>query len=566
MIKGWKITGKKGFYESGQSQSSPPKVLSEFVIPRAGIYYVAVNLGIDIPDEFVVNVTIAINSKPEELNGLTAVVKGNQTVYVVLSGFVRLFEQDLLSVQVATTNGITLFADSAFSLQLLASLDSVPGFRAVLSRDATTPANNLHGDVEWSTSGSKGLFLSQSGFSILGEFTATCSGIYHFSANVLIQTNRSESNITLNLEMNTNNRMETAAVSHSSRGQLQTLHLQGSYNLIKGQRVYLHVISSLELSKVLQGSAFSGLLIGSAESSSAAFALQLNESEQVTSPGRHVLTGWTANGSTTLFQFPDTKIADGKFTSTIEGIYLASVQVNLKLGQVSSYEHIGVYLAIDQDPTNGLHARKSVLSTAETVGIAGVFYLHKGQTLNVILHKEGNNTVLMKENSKFCVFLLRMEWPVIGATLANNVTYNTAGFLQLNSWAIETTTVNFYKSVFNSSSGHFTAPANGTYFISCNMILYGTISSPVGVLIGVNGNLDASKGIYSSSDLISSPSTINVAGTMRLQHSDKVAVFIYSDRNVQLVVTMETGFFVVLLGTNPKKNPGVFAGVLSIPV
>ena len=559
LIKGWKTSGREGSYDSGHFENPP---FNEFVIPKQGIYFVAINLGVDIPNENTVKAAVAINSKPQELNGLTGVVSGKQKAYVALSGFVRLEQNDDLSLHVTTNATMTLLYNSVFSFQLVASLDTVPGFRAILSRKTRLLTNNTK--IEWTTSGTKGLFLSQSGFSILGRFTAACDGIYSFATNLLIQNNASESDATAMLVTNLRHRMETIALSHSSKGPLHYVHLMGSYKLFKGQQIYLRAFSSEANSWMLQGSAFSGILSVKEGSFPEAFSLQLNKHLQISAAGKRALSGWTSNGSTELFLIPNTAMMHERFTASTEGVYLASVQINLKTKYSGNAEQVKVCLSISQDLNSGLYAEKGVSNVTETIALSGIIYLRKHQALRVLLQKETNASVIIEANSKFSLYLLKIDWPVVSATLGNDISFSSAGSLRLKPWiVVSRTIVPSWKSIFDSVNGYFTAPVDGHYFVSCNLIVHGTRSS-VQLLVEMNGNVDAEKSTQASTDLTTYTSTLNVAGTMWLQGGDVISMILISKQNAQLVLSDETGFFVVLLGTNKIKNPAIRAGKESL--
>ena len=568
-INKWTVVAKNGGFSSTASGFN-----KNFIVRDNGIYYVAGNFRIKNANSSFVKVSIVVNSKFEDPNGLTTVY-GNTTLEgtVTLSGVVQLYENDALSVAIgasAVDCNVTLLEDSTFSVVRMAQIGTVPGFHAVLPRDVEVLPFSRRRLEDWHTSGTKGLFQTLTGFSpSTGTFCAIIDGVYKFAANINVESIQHEGNSTLLLVLNN---QSTLVRSYSSGTEKRASGMDGLLYLTKGDCVELRIQSGDQFPfRVAANSGFSALYLGANKSSVPAFSAQLRRQSQVSpSGGWHLVSSWSDTVSRGRFQSESDILKNNQslFQPPASGLYYVSALLNVEILDPQATNQIYGLITVDQ-PSNvngngGLMTGKSVSVGTNTLSISGVMSLKHDQTLKIFLRQEGGGTTVIDSSSLFCVSMVTYDWPGVTATLSVERPIVDSDWIELRDWR---TSGNYGTYSFDDafSSGRYRVYQDGTYFVSCNVIMNGNESASLEALIAVDQVVDPRNGLYSYDGNVTNHVTLNVAGALKLRKGQSVSVFVRVEQSGPWTVRTETGMSVALIGAERLESEGVlgfFAGIV----
>ena len=260
LVKGWTVSSSRQgmFLSAGAGENA---FHDTFKIPKPGIYFVSLNLMMTNASDGFLIASLIINNDFEATSGIDGIF-GNTGLNgsLSLSGFLRLYQNDFLSLYLRGSGG-TLLRDSTFSVLYMSNIGSVPGFHTLLSRDQIIQ-NQAKSRIEnWRASGSKGLFVMRSGTSpSVGMFCAIIEGIHKFTSNINIQSNGNPTRYALSFALNSN---VTLLRQFSSRRWKYSTGVSGVFYLYRGDCVELQIelISGGDLI-LKSGSSFSGLFLG----------------------------------------------------------------------------------------------------------------------------------------------------------------------------------------------------------------------------------------------------------------------------------------------------------------
>ena len=567
LVGPWIVTSRNGPFEA--TASGGKGFQNRFITPESGIYFVALNLQMSNAAAGFIKASLVINGELEETNGFEGVY-GKTTLRetVSLSGFLRLYENDVLALYLYGSKG-SLLRDSTFSVMQMSRIGSVPGFHAVLTREQAIRPQIMTRLQSWRTSGTKGLFSMHSGTSpSVGLFCAILQGIYQFSSNINVESNNQLTDCTLAMVLNSKT---TLVKRYSSGAKKYSTSVSGMFHLNRGDCVELKITtSSGGHLKVLSGSSFSGLFLGLRREVAQRFsATLLAETRAGTSLGWNTVTNWTINSTRRNFQSEEMTLRTNQstFISNDNGLFLVTALININ----SSSKSLKHLLVAVKDPPSGLTgndgllAGKTFSSSSGSLTVSGVVWLKKDDTLTVYVHSDDRDSEVV--GGLFCVSVISYDWPGVAATLKENIPLYSTGWTKLTAWKTHSTPGLFsFDNAFFPANGVYRPHQEGTYFLSCNVILRGGGEGNLSVVMAIDDVIDTGNGLYSLNENPKPVVTLNVAGSIRLKTNQTVSIYVKTTASSSWNVSKETGFSVALIGADSLSTPGFFAGEsLKIP-
>ena len=564
LVKPWSVTSRKGFFEAAASGGK--SFSDSFVTPEPAIYFVALNLHMVNTSDGFLKATLVINRAFQETNGISGMY-GNSTLgrTLSLSGFLRLYENDVLALYLHGSTG-TLLRDSTFSVVQIARIGSVPGFHAVLSSDLAIQPQKKTRIESWRTSGTKGLFSTHSGASpSVGLFCAILEGIHLFTSNINVESDNQLTRCLLAIVLNSNT---TLVQKYSSGAMKYSTGVSGMFYLNRGDCVQLRVKSiSAGILTVQSGSSYSGLFLGIKRETTPQFSVSLHADNQAgKSVGLNRVENWSISSSRRNFQSQDMilKATHSTFHSSADGIFLVTALVNTNVSYSLNKSSDYLLVAINDVPTgltgnSGISAGKTLSSGPSSLSVSGVVWLEKGDTLTVYINNDVRERKII--DGFLGVSLVSHDWPGVAATLKESTPLNSQGWTKVTSWKTYNVSGLFsFDNAFFSTNGIYRTHLDGTYFVSCNVIFKGYARGNLSVIIAIDDVIDTGNGLFSLNENPKRYTTLNVAGSIKLRKSQSISVYVATTQSSSWSISMETGFSLVLVGAETLSTPGFFAG------
>lgn len=566
-INGWKDKGSKGL-DSHNAVKTGSSFDSSFTSPLQGVYYVSSILLLERNDDTILKTSIMVNHDLKYKTGLTSfqAYNGSGTV----SGLVQLFIGDTVSVHVECKNDTiwTVFSSSTFFVQLVHSMTTYPAFQATLLRDITTSSSIWRRLEDWNDA-SNNMFQLMSGFSpSLGTFCAVFNGIYQMQANILLDLSQSNNGSVALFFRN----QTIISVSYFGSGKYATASAGGIFNLKKGECLELKTRSLEGTHKIYQGSGFSTLFLATDACANLLHAASYRLSTPapvMTTAGLYTVGTWTANGPSVFFESTSARLSlnGTSYQVQTDGQYFINAQVNTRVTSWRQSENVQLLVIIDFVPSSGLSAAsivtKGTISIVNALALTGVLHLSKGQTITLCIYKDGNNVVSLTTNSLFSVSMVPKDWPGVSATLNTDQLLSRQGWNEVGNWTIGNLAEGSFSfdGAFNTVSGRYVTPLEGTYIVSCNLILKGTVGFPLEMMIAVNGNLDATSGLHS----IRSPNkeylTLSTSGLIRLLPEQYLSLFVRINSGASWTASRRSMLSIALNGAGKVDEHGFIGGI-----
>ena len=560
-MSGWTVDGRTGFFSSSASSFT-----RRFRVQNTGIFYVSGNFWIKDALSSVVKVSIAVNLKFDDPNGLTARFGNtNSNGTVSLAGFLLLYENDVLSVAINGSEG-TLLKFSTFSALRSSQIGTVPGFHAALSRSVeVSPSKKCLKD--WRTSATEGLFQTLTGFSpSTGRFCAIIDGIYKYASNINYESAQNERNSTISLVLNKESG-PLVRYYFSGAGK-HTDSIDGLLHLRKGDCIELHIHSE---NRVLEDSSFSALYLGAKTKSIPAFSSRLGNCTQVVpSSSWQLISGWRDVSSQGYFESQSNILKNRTtFEVTVSGLYVISALLNF---EISGHHTNKIFGLVTTDQPSGADGGGGLLAvTTASVGnmsiiIRGVMSLSQGENLKVYFRQEGGAPIAICYDNVFSVSLVTYDYPGVVATLNTEKRIEASDWIELTDWQTSEGYGGFpmYETSL-TDGGRYQVFLDGTYFVSCNVIMKGIAYGSLEALIAVDQIVDPRNGLYYHDGNVKGNVTLNVMGSLKLRKSQNVSVFVRVEQSAPWTVRTETSFSVALIGAERLESegvPGFFAGTV----
>ena len=560
LVKVWSVsTSRHGtFLSAGTGENA---FHNTFKIPKPGIYFVALNLMITNASDGFLIASLVINNDFEATSGIDGIF-GNASLNgsLSLSGFLRLYQNDFLSLYLRGSGG-TLLRDSTFSVLYMSSIGSVPGFHTLLSRDQIIQ-NQAKSRIEnWRASGSKGLFVMRSGTSpSVGMFCAIIEGIHKFTSNINIESSGNATRCALYFELNSN---VTLLRKFSSGGWKYSTGVSGVFYLYRGDCVELRIelIGADDLS-LKSGSSFSGLFLGIKNDVDTQFSVTLPRG--IISTGLNRMEYSNVIGSMRNFKSKTaySSLNNNVFTCDSDGLFLVTALVNVN--STFSLQENSFRLLVSLSGNAGGSKKGQLIVATKSSGtdsliVSGVVELVKGVTVSVYVYCGNCDGVII--DGLFSVVMIPPDWPGVSASLNDTVNLELPGWTNLTRWKTSAVPGSFsFDNAFSSSDGVYRTRVDGTYFLSCNAIFNGQGKGNLSLIVAIDDNLDEGNGLFSLNENPNGDVTLNVAGSIKLRKNQSVSVFVATTEPKSWRISIDTSFFVALVGSESLYAPGLFAG------
>ena len=212
-------------------------------------------------------------------------------------------------------------------------------------------------------------------------------------------------------------------------------------------------------------------------------------------------------------------------------------------------------LVVIKDPpsgltgNNGLLAGKTLSSSPGSSIVSGIVWLDKNDTVAVHVHSSSHDSEIV--DGLFCVSVISYDWPGVTTTLTESIPLNTSGWTRVTTWKTHGVPGLFsFDNAFFPTSGIYHPRQEGTYFVSCNVILKGGGRGNLSVVIAIDDIIDTGNGLYSLNENPKRVVTLNVAGSIRLKKSQTVSVYVKNTISSFWDVSKDTCFSVMLIGAD----------------
>ncbi|XP_015755007.1 PREDICTED: uncharacterized protein LOC107334576 isoform X2 [Acropora digitifera] len=559
LVKAWSVSSSRRgmFLSPGVGENT---FQGTFKIPKPGIYFVASNLMMTNATDGFLMASLVINSDFKETSGIDGMF-GNTSLNesLNLSGFLRLYQNDFLSLYLHGSGG-TLLRESTFSVLYMSSIGSVPGFHALLSRDQLIQNLVKTRIGNWRASGSKGVFLSRSGTSLsVGMFCAIIEGIHKFMSNIDIHSNGNLTRFALSFELNSN---VTLLRKFSSGGWKYSTGVSGMFYLYRGDCVQLQIeVIGVKDLILKSGSSFSGLFLGIQSDDDTQFS--------VTLPRRNISAVWnrmqhsTAINSIRNFKSENaySTLNNGVFTCDSDGLFLVTALINMN-STFSLHENFFRLLVSVGNNVRDSYSGQLIVgaksSGADSLIVSGVVELGKGVTVSVYIYCGDCDGVTI--DGLFSVVTISPDWPGVSASLKDTINLQSSEWTRLTRWKTSAVPGSFsFDNALSPTDGAYRTRVDGTYFLSCNAIFNGQGKGNLSLIIAIDDDLSEGHGLLSLNENPNRDVTLNVAGSIKLRKNQSVSVFVATTEPNSWSISIDTSFFVALVGSKSLHAPGFFA-------
>ena len=560
LVKPWATEKRKGFFAG---DAAGGKIYQDrFVTPEQGIYFIALNLQLTNVTTGILKASLVINDEFEKKNGFEGFVgKTTSTETVSMSGFLLLYENDVIACYLSGSAGI-LLSDSTFSVMKMSRIGSVPGFHAVLSRDQVIEPHTTSRLNHWRTSGSKGLFVMHSGTSpSVGLYCSIVDGIHKFTSNINLESKTQSTSVDVSIVLNSNT---TLVKRYSSGTNRYSTSVSGMFNLTRGDCVEMRIECTDEgLPVVLTGTSFSGLFLDRQMETKRQFSASLPSHNQLQmSPGWNKVQNWIVNYSKRNFPSLETILKNNhsKFMPDTSGVFIVVAVMNINASTESQSDlRLLVSVTEPSSGNSGLLAAYSFSSSLRSLIVSGLVSLNKGDSLSVYVYGDSRESDMV--DGLFCVSAVPYDWPGVAASLTEAIPLNFPEWTKITEWKTNGVPGLFsFDNAFFPTKGVYRPHQDGSYFVSCNVIFAGEGKGYLSAIIAIDDSLDPRNGLYALDENPKRLVTLNVAGSIELRKGQNVSVYVKTTASSSWNVSIETGFSVVLIGADSLATPGILAG------
>ena len=409
-----------------------------------------------------------------------------------------------------------------------------------------------------------------------GEFTVPVTGYYIFSGNVRLDSATAGPDgrhlrlvIGINGSTDVNNGM--AVIQGNPRLTTITLSTSGAVYLAKNDKVALWVYSSHDKSYTIQlESNFSGVFVGAnvKHGIHADFAKNLDVWYNASNPMGSFRGGggyWRTSGTKGLFSKGGFNTGTGEYTVPEDGVYYVSGRVRIDKARANMESWIAIHFNRTPENTYGNRVwARNVNSKYYSINIADTMYLKKGATIYLTVKAFGQSSHssipaihTIQSESGFSVLFLGASPDGFRAAKTSNTTRTTTNWGTVTGWK---TTPNMRLGVyptgmhnkrgFNTSTGEYTAPANGYYFVGAHALLnnFALSNLTARLMLDVNNTKQTTAGYQ---NVILSPTStrysLQFSGVVYLKKNDKIKLVIWSYNDRNFIINAETSFNVTFI-------------------
>lgn len=567
-VTGWLTSGTRGLFTTGRFSANTGK----FTVPTDGAYFVSAQVRLDSVSGMV-KAFISVNGKEENI-GLQHTWESPPSNYFTLtaSGIVWLKTGQVVSSQIysKTDNNFAIQQQSGFSVHSLQSTGSWSAVHTRLVKTVISTSNTWTDLKGWTSKGNnKGLFVAGSSFdATTGRYILALAGIYFVSANVQI-SNDGGTMTRLSVAVNgvASSTAGLTAVRENPTSKTYTLSVAGFLQLDNGQNISLQLLSGSTSQWSVESTSDFVVSFVCGSLSVPAFSVNLASDTSFTSSGWQEVKGYSVTGSKGLFQSrgSNLNVVTGRFTAPIAGVYLVVGNAEILLGGGDFYRCAIIVNANTGVSTNGLQSTTGEPKDSRfTCHVAGTVTLSVGDQLSLWIYSLSDSNWKLGSGTTVGAVYVGPSVTVRSVLAATNtdVAVTTSGWKELTAYTTSGGLQFLSGTDFVSSTGRYTAPKQGLYYVSAQVNVLGATSSDFALRLAVSGDT-ASDGPYS---IWSSPSSkylsLTIVGIVKLEAGQYVSLYVNPKDDSSWKIAANSGFSVTAVSTVPQ-TPGAITFVSS---
>jgi hypothetical protein len=265
-----------------------------------------------------------------------------------------------------------------------------------------------------------------------------------------------------------------------------------------------------------------------------AFLATLAADQSISASGAFEVTNWTTTGNPRFDLGDDLNGAAGHFVAPMPGLYLVTGMVRVDQFDVG---YGGLGLSINDVQDSDLWSYTGALGLADdfdNLQVNAVLELSQGDEVSLYFSSPSDTNYVLKRGSRFTGSLLA-ETINIGntasflATLASNTVVSSTGSFELAGWTSSGGPRHDIGDNFAESTGVFSAPADGLYFLSGMIRVDEHSIGYIGLNLALNGSPQADFWTYvGASGLDDTFDNVQVNAIYNLTAGDKVSLYVTS--------------------------------------
>ncbi len=292
------------------------------------------------------------------------------------------------------------------------------------------------------------------------------------------------------------------------------------------------------------------------------FHADLNANITFTNTNWNTITGWRTSGLAGLYNqggaFDGNK---GEFTAPATGYYFFSARVRVDDANTNN-NAVEVLFVVDgqTNTTNGALIRHKAPALNEVFPTESVFFLNKGAKVTVQVRSNPDNNYTVQNESGFSGFYLgpKMKYG-FQANLNASQTISGTNWTTVRDWRTTGTSGLFANGGgLDASSGEYTVPVDGVYYVSTRIILHDANKRPnlvgsipqatIEAFLSINGSSPNSDGRYAKVHRnLASNRTLAPGNLLKLKKGDKLSIRVKSE-DTSYTVNAESGWSAYYVG------------------
>ncbi|TNE50275.1 MAG: hypothetical protein EP343_08960 [Deltaproteobacteria bacterium] len=417
-----------------------------------------------------------------------------------------------------------------------------------------------------------------------GEFTAPVKGYYIFSANVRLDSANDGPDgrylralIAINGSKDPNNGMHV--IQGNPTLTTLTLTTGGAVLLNKNDKVTLWVYSNNDNNyKIQVETNFSGVFVGAnvkhGMHGDMTQALDIwGNSDSPLGFFRGGSGAWRTSGAAGMFNKGGFDPVSGEYTIPETGVYYISSRVRIDGAAAGQTAWIAIHF--NRTPTNDYGSRvyaRNIPGNYFSMSIAETMYLTKGTIVYVTVKASGVSQgrgfpyiyKIQHETGMSVLFLGANPDGFKAARTANSAQSNT-GWTNVTGYKTSPNMNGRYpkglynKRNFNNSTGEYTVPEDGYYFVGAQVYFsnFALSNLTARLVVDINNQKQLGNGYQ---NVILSPTrsyySLNLSGILYLKKNDKVKLVVWSFNDASYSINAESNFTMAYISKPDKDADG----------
>ena len=399
-----------------------------YVIHRAGIYFVSANVVLGNLVSATVHACIAVDDKPSVADGLTTIsagASGKSTIAVSSAIFLRKGQKVGVYMKIESHTGWQLRKGSSFSVVFLGSVSVAVGFQTTLFADITQRSTGWNTPSSWNricdVTSMPWSFASNAQLSQFGVFAAPVTGVYLTTANVIVgnvdlidEQSAFIAMISVNKETGSDllylRKTSKIAPTQSDVRNDIAFNIAATLYLKKGDTVSVKVCSKADsFWTIRKSTGFSVVLVSTMKQGTTnAFLALMHNATDNASVGTSISNWATSGVDPRMFKLGDDILSEDTVRISHNGIYVISLNFHVK---ADSMAEISIGFMDPRTKRATICAVNTQLYRSSFISCHVVLYLSEGYSFKVFLRSsEIRKKIIVNRACYFSLF--KIERPV----------------------------------------------------------------------------------------------------------------------------------------------------------